>query len=193
MKYLYRYTNATKNDSAAFSAYTAENDSFVFSNNGFVATELYKNFGTPGFAASDSVEDLHMGMCFRHNFSMTNTDTLRFYTVLATVRNGSQATLQGRFSQAKAWFNAKSIANIPRDSCAGGCCVNRRGNVNNSVGDGVTVADLTYLVQFLFNSGAAPLCTDEANVNGVGGITVADLTYLVQFLFNAGAQPPLCP
>jgi plastocyanin len=72
------------------------------------------------------------------------------------------------------------------------CCVPPiRGNVNNT--GAVTVADLTYLVQFLFNSGAAPACTDEANVNGIGAITVADLTYLVQFLFNSGAQPAACP
>jgi glucose/arabinose dehydrogenase len=71
------------------------------------------------------------------------------------------------------------------------CCVGIRGNVNG-VG-GITVADLTFLVQFLFNSGAAPPCVAEANVNGIGGITVADLTYLVQFLFNSGAQPPACP
>jgi hypothetical protein len=197
MKYVYKYVNATKStDSLAHSAYTAENDSFVFTNNGFVAEELYKNFATPGFAASDSVEDLHMGMCFDHNLTLNNTDTLRYYTVYATVRSGSQATLQTRLSQGKAWLNAKSIPSIPRDSCAGGptpCCVNRRGNVNNSVGDAVTVADLTFLVQYLFNSGTTPACTDEANVNGAGGITVADLTYLVQFLFNAGAQPPLCP
>ncbi len=73
------------------------------------------------------------------------------------------------------------------------CCINRRGNVNNSAGDGVTVADLVFLVQFLFNNGSAPVCNLEANVNGTGNITVADLTYLVQFLFNSGPQPPLCP
>jgi hypothetical protein len=72
-----------------------------------------------------------------------------------------------------------------------GCCVGVRGNVNG-IG-AITVADLTYLVQFLFNSGAPPPCIDEGNVNGIGSITVADLTYLVQFLFNGGATPPACP
>ncbi len=71
------------------------------------------------------------------------------------------------------------------------CCVGIRGNVNNS--GGITVADLTYLVSFLFNSGPAPACPDEANVNGLGSITVADLTSLVQYLFNSGPQPPPCP
>ncbi len=71
------------------------------------------------------------------------------------------------------------------------CCTGTRGNVNNL--GGITVADLTYLVQYLFNSGTAPVCYDEGNVNGLSGITVADLVYLVQFLFNGGAQPPNCP
>lgn len=71
------------------------------------------------------------------------------------------------------------------------CCTGVRGNVNGL--GGITVADLTFLVQYLFNGGAAPGCFDEANVNGLGGITVADLTYLVQYLFNGGNQPPACP
>ncbi len=80
---------------------------------------------------------------------------------------------------------------IPGKIVVAGCCVGIRGNVNN-IG-GITVADLTYLVQYLFNEGAAPACTEEANVNGLSSITVADLTYLVQYLFNGGAQPPSCP
>lgn len=71
------------------------------------------------------------------------------------------------------------------------CCVGTRGNVNG-IGS-ITVADLTYLVQYLFNSGPIPPCIDEANVNGIGSITVADLTFLVQFLFNSGPTPPACP
>ncbi len=71
------------------------------------------------------------------------------------------------------------------------CCVPPiRGNVNGM--GGITVADLTYLVQYLFNGGPVPPCLDEANVNGLGGITVADLTYLVQYLFNGGPLPALC-
>ncbi len=73
------------------------------------------------------------------------------------------------------------------------CCAGVRGNVNMS--GGITVADLTFLVQYLFNQGAAPSCTEEANVNGDANenVTVADLTYLVQYLFNSGPNPPSCP
>ncbi len=78
-----------------------------------------------------------------------------------------------------------------------GCCVNR-GNVDGVIGpfDPVDVADLTYLVAFLWQGGPAPPCTEEANVDGVigsfGPVDVADLTYLVAFLWQGGTPPPPC-
>jgi glucose/arabinose dehydrogenase len=73
-----------------------------------------------------------------------------------------------------------------------------RGNVDSIVGVGgeVDVADLTFLVAYLFQSGPAPSCDDEANVDGIigvgGPVDVADLTYLVAYLFQSGPLPPAC-
>ncbi|HWR84339.1 MAG TPA: SBBP repeat-containing protein [Candidatus Deferrimicrobium sp.] len=57
----------------------------------------------------------------------------------------------------------------------------------------VDVADLTYLVAYLFQGGAAPPVLAAANVDGIigpaGPVDVADLTYLVAYLFLAGAAP----
>ncbi len=78
-----------------------------------------------------------------------------------------------------------------------GCCVNR-GNVDGVIGGAgpVDVADLTYLVAFLFQGGAPPPCEEEGNVDsvvgGAGPIDVSDLTYLVAFLFQGGTAPPPC-
>lgn len=78
-----------------------------------------------------------------------------------------------------------------------GCCVGIRGNVDWDQFDDINVADLTYLVEYLFGGGAQPPCIEEANVDGtigVGGpIDVADLTYLVAYLFVGGNSPPACP
>jgi hypothetical protein len=77
------------------------------------------------------------------------------------------------------------------------CCVNR-GNADGIVGVGgpIDVADLTYLVAYLFQSGPIPPCVAEGNIDGIvgvgGPIDVADLTYLVAFLFQSGAPPPVC-
>ncbi len=88
-----------------------------------------------------------------------------------------------------------------RISVPSGCCNGDglRGNVDDMTGPGgeVDVADLSYLVDFLFRGGPNPPCGEEGNVDsmtGPGGpIDVADLSYLVDFLFRGGPNPPACP
>ena len=78
---------------------------------------------------------------------------------------------------------------------SGACCIPpMRGDVNYSGGN-PNVADLTYLVDFLFRGGPPPPCTEEGNVNGDPNenINIADLTYLVDYLFRGGTMPPACP
>jgi hypothetical protein len=80
-------------------------------------------------------------------------------------------------------------------SFSGPCCNHDgiRGDVNYDFG-GPNVADLTYLVDYLFRAGPTPPCVDESDVNGDGGNpNVADLTYLVDFLFRSGPPPAACP
>ena len=76
----------------------------------------------------------------------------------------------------------------------GGCCF-LRGDVNHSGVPPLDIADLVYLVDFMFNAGPEPECFDEGDVDasGVEPIDIADLVYLVDFMFNAGPQPPACP
>ncbi len=77
------------------------------------------------------------------------------------------------------------------------CCENR-GNADGIIGVGgpVDVADLTFLVAYLFLGGPEPPCPDEANADGIEGasgpVDVADLTYLVAYLFQSGPESPPC-
>ncbi len=73
------------------------------------------------------------------------------------------------------------------------CCKDIRGNVNGDVTDQINVADLTYLVDYLFRDGPSTPCSDEADVNGDGSINVVDVTSLVHYLFRSGSLPALCP
>ncbi len=77
------------------------------------------------------------------------------------------------------------------------CCENR-GNADGIITNGnpVNVADLVYLVDYLFKNGSEPPCLEEGNANGISGtsgsVDVADLTYLVRFLFYGDSAPPPC-
>jgi CSLREA domain-containing protein len=63
--------------------------------------------------------------------------------------------------------------------------VEPKGDAN---GDGaVNVADVFYLVNFLFAGG--PIPKGRANVNGDSAIDVTDVFYLINFLFAGGAGP----
>lgn len=69
------------------------------------------------------------------------------------------------------------------------------GDLNGDYGAQPNVADLTYLVSFLFRGGPAPVPLWVGNVNCVGSDepNVADLTYLVSFLFRGGPAPCMGP
>ncbi len=57
---------------------------------------------------------------------------------------------------------------------------------------GINVADLTYLVAYLFQGGPAPAPYEAGETDGVAGVNVADITYLVAHLFQGGPAP-VCP
>lgn len=63
-------------------------------------------------------------------------------------------------------------------------------------GDGtVNVADLTFLVDYLFNGQLTLPCHDNCNIDGSLGPfwpDIADLTYLVNYLFLDGPPPVPC-
>jgi hypothetical protein len=77
------------------------------------------------------------------------------------------------------------------DGIGDACCCLARGNTDSD--GGINVADLTYLVDFLFFGGDTPPCPEEGNIDADGGINVADVTYLVEYIFFGGPAPPPCP
>jgi hypothetical protein len=75
---------------------------------------------------------------------------------------------------------------------AGPCCLNV-GDINHDGAREPDIADLIYLVTYMFQNGPEPDCMDEADITGDGSATpdIADLIYLVTYMFQDG--PPLVP
>ena len=65
------------------------------------------------------------------------------------------------------------------------------GDVNDDGGFGPDIADLVYLVDYMFAGGPPPPDMAAANIDGEPGITISDLVFLVDFMFNQG-PPPIC-
>jgi len=73
------------------------------------------------------------------------------------------------------------------------CCTGMRGNIDFDSSDLIDIADLVYLVDFMFSGGTAPLCEFEANVDGLGELDISDLVYIVDYMFTSGPPPAACP
>ena len=77
-------------------------------------------------------------------------------------------------------------------SCCSNCC-EIVGDINHD-GSGPDIADLVYLVSFMFQGGPPPPCLLEADINGDGvGPDISDLVWLVQYMFQNGPAPVPCP
>lgn len=68
------------------------------------------------------------------------------------------------------------------------------GNIDGDEAGNVNVADLTYLVAYLFQGGPEPQPMAAGNIDCQGGDVpnVADLTWLVNYLFRGGPAPCEC-
>ncbi len=74
------------------------------------------------------------------------------------------------------------------------CCEGIRGNMDGDPEELITISDLVYLVDYMFNNGPACACYEESDINGDDSdpIDVADLVHLVDYMFNEGAPPSPC-
>lgn len=64
------------------------------------------------------------------------------------------------------------------------------GDANAS--DGIEIGDAVWLINYIFNAGAAPEPIESGDANCDGEINVADAVYLINFIFRSGPEP-CCP
>jgi hypothetical protein len=69
-----------------------------------------------------------------------------------------------------------------------------RGNIDYDVAEIIDISDLMYLIDFMFLSGPAPVCFEEADVNASGTepLDISDLVWLIDYMFIGGPPPFPC-
>ena len=65
------------------------------------------------------------------------------------------------------------------------------GDINGDTSSEPGISDLTYLVNYLFNSGSAPNPLEAGSVNCDEEVGISDITFFADYLFNNG-PPPCC-
>ena len=65
-----------------------------------------------------------------------------------------------------------------------------RGDANGDGATTLTIADVLFLNDYLFNGGAEPPCHMAADANDDDTLGLADSIFILDYLFNAGLQPP---
>ena len=53
----------------------------------------------------------------------------------------------------------------------------------------VDIADVTYLINYLYEFGPAPDPPERGDVNHDGEVTLADIVYLINYLYKGGNPP----
>lgn len=190
--YFVNDTCAMDTSATPYGAYTADNETYVWPTGAFVASELLVNMNNGGWATAAYPADIHAVMTFLTDFDLGAEDTVYLYSVITSVHNGDVGELITNVEKAKQW-----MVDHVRSICANVSCCEPpiRGDINFDLGTTIDIADLVYLVDYMFNGGEPPPCMDEADVNGSGGsnpVDISDLVHLVDYMFTGGPPPVDC-
>ncbi len=92
----------------------------------------------------------------------------------------------------------------PEDNCPSAYNPDQTDNDEDGIGDAcelcgdpdannrINLIDITYIIQFLYFGGPAPLPNEcAADVNGNGMVNILDITYLISYLYREGSSPQL--
>ena len=53
----------------------------------------------------------------------------------------------------------------------------------------VNILDVTYIINYLYKNGPAPVPEEAADADGSGGLNLLDVTYLINYLYKNGPEP----
>lgn len=127
-------------------------------------------------------------MNFDSLVSVAPGDTLTYYIVHTSVRQGTRQDLKANVHMARRWLYDHIIR-----GCS--CCRDVVGNVNGDTADRVDLSDLSILIGHLTASQVQFACPEEANLNGdpQNRVDLSDLSTLIGYLVGSGFQLRTCP
>ncbi len=151
--------------------------------------------GNAGLNHDVTVQDQAIWMTYVHDYNLGATDTLNYWTVISTVRDGVLNDLSAQVTYAKAWMGTDGPGGMY--PCATGCCVGRVGDANGLGGEEPTIGDISVMIDAKFITGTCAgiiVCLDEADVNQSGPpnaaecdhVTIGDISILIDYLFITG-------
>ncbi|RKZ11504.1 hypothetical protein DRQ53_15940, partial [bacterium] len=195
IKFLHMYVKSgdwTELD-GPYGATTGDGPTWIYNtDNGFEPGELYERMAAGGYSLYESSNpdsqyvDLHSLMTYSRGLSLFLGDTLIVYTALMTVENGTESDLFAYGQEAAEWL----CEHVP-DACQ--CICGECGDVD---GDGlITIADVTYFVNWIATGGPAPMSTCAIDVDGYQGVTIMDYDALWDYYTMLPFWPPdlTCP
>jgi hypothetical protein len=223
MDFIAGYRNDTLYKSTPHSAFTKDNDTYVYPRPGFVPEQLFANMTPSGFSTSDSTEDdLHAVIVADTNVTLAPGTVYKFYFSFVTAWNSTLAeflvcvdsqlnalnrhiftgaccddTVCSITTHALCNAAAGTFKGVGTDCdpnpCAGCCHPSDAIRGDVNMNGSVNITDVTYLVAFLKGVGPIYTCLEEADLNVTGNVNITDVTYLVAYLKGVGPLPPSCP
>ena len=117
---------------------------------------------------------------------------LRLYFQIDTSAQFGQTTpiLVDGYSTHLPEFNGDILEYQPRTVAGLARLCLQRGDMDGI--EGITIADLVFLTDYMFSEGIPPFPLETADVDCSGTTDIADLVYLVDWMFNDGPEPCGC-
>jgi len=204
--YEYALSHGWLNDDKADDLIAGGNSSnkTVYAFDGVTGAEIW-NYPTGGEVNSvlgadvngDEIVDVMAGSDDGHFYAFDGAtgDVLMDYSCADDVMQVTVGDINGdgALNMACVTFGSDGIVYAFKSLYSAGCC-NSVGDIDYN-GGGPDIADLVYLVSFMFEGGPEPPCFEAADTNGDGNpvLDITDLLALVEYMFLGGDPLPECP
>lgn len=174
-----RYDECAISAAAPRNAFVEDNSIYVWPQSGFRTQELYQLMQRQGYDDLPYDVDAHALMTFSNDVDLAVGDTIFFYTILATTRNGL-FDLRSNVDKGVKWFYDHVADEF---ACPYVC-----GDAN---GDGtVNISDVVALIYYIFGGGPAPQPLEAGDTDCSDVVNISDVVYLISYIFGGG--PPPC-